>query len=127
MIRLRPKEEGEFEAAQSRELAAQPGHAAPADWIEGARVNLSAVERRAATLTTRRTVKKEWQAAWLVKAITLIDLTTLAGDDTPARVERLCAKAQESAPRATSSRRSGSTRCRRSAPSASTRPWWRRR
>jgi len=64
------------------------------EWVEGARVNLSAVERRAATLTTRRTVKKEWQAAWLVKAITCMDLTTLAGDDTPARVERLCAKAR---------------------------------
>jgi deoxyribose-phosphate aldolase len=64
------------------------------EWIEGARVNLSAVERRAATLTTRRTVKKNWQAAWLVKAITCIDLTTLAGDDTAARVARLCAKAK---------------------------------
>jgi deoxyribose-phosphate aldolase len=64
------------------------------EWIEAARVNLSAVERRAATLTTRRTVKKNWQAAWLVKAITCIDLTTLAGDDTPARVARLCAKAK---------------------------------
>jgi deoxyribose-phosphate aldolase len=64
------------------------------EWIEGARVNLSAVERRAATLITRRTVKKQWQAAWLVKAITCIDLTTLAGDDTPARVARLCAKAR---------------------------------
>jgi deoxyribose-phosphate aldolase len=62
--------------------------------VESARVNLSAVERRAATLTTRRSVKKEWQAAWLVKAITCMDLTTLAGDDTPARVERLCAKAK---------------------------------
>jgi deoxyribose-phosphate aldolase len=64
------------------------------DWFDSARVNLSAVERRAATLTTRRTVKKEWQAAWLVKAITCIDLTTLAGDDTPGRVRRLCAKAK---------------------------------
>jgi deoxyribose-phosphate aldolase len=64
------------------------------DWVEAARVNLSAVERRAATLITRRTVKKEWQAAWLVKAITCLDLTTLAGDDTPGRVERLCAKAK---------------------------------
>jgi deoxyribose-phosphate aldolase len=62
-------------------------------WIEGARVNPRATERRAQTMTTRRTVKKEWQAAWLVKAITLIDLTTLAGDDTPRRVERLCSKA----------------------------------
>jgi deoxyribose-phosphate aldolase len=58
------------------------------------RVNRSAVERRAATLVARRTVKKEWQAAWLLKAITLIDLTTLQGDDTPGTVERLCAKAR---------------------------------
>ncbi|KGM32315.1 deoxyribose-phosphate aldolase [Inquilinus limosus MP06] len=64
------------------------------DWVEAARVNLSAAERRAATLTTRRTVKKEYQAAWLVKAITCMDLTTLAGDDTPGRVQRLCAKAR---------------------------------
>ena len=64
------------------------------DWIEEVRVNRSAVERRAATLRTRRTVKKEWQAAWLLRAITLVDLTTLAGDDTPGRVRRLCAKAR---------------------------------
>src|SRR5690606_991317 len=62
-------------------------------WVRDARVNRSAVERRAATLTTRRSIKKQWQAAWLLKAITLIDLTTLAGDDTPGRVRRLCAKA----------------------------------
>ncbi|MEW9834427.1 deoxyribose-phosphate aldolase [Mesorhizobium marinum] len=61
--------------------------------FESVQVNLSAVERRAATLPTRRTVKKEYQAAWLVKALTCIDLTTLAGDDTPGRVQRLCAKA----------------------------------
>jgi deoxyribose-phosphate aldolase len=65
-----------------------------ADWFDAMEVNLSAAERRAATLTTRRSVKKEWQAAWLVKAIQLIDLTTLAGDDTPGRVQRLCAKAR---------------------------------
>jgi deoxyribose-phosphate aldolase len=64
------------------------------DWVEEARVNRSAVERRTATLRTRRTVKKEWQAAWLLRAITLIDLTTLSGDDTPGRVRRLCAKAR---------------------------------
>jgi deoxyribose-phosphate aldolase len=64
------------------------------DWLEGARANLSAIERRAATLTSRRSVKKAWQAAWLVKAITCMDLTTLAGDDTPGRVRRLCAKAR---------------------------------
>jgi deoxyribose-phosphate aldolase len=62
--------------------------------FEAVQVNLSAVERRAATLPTRRTVKKEYQAAWLVKALTCIDLTTLAGDDTPGRVQRLCAKAR---------------------------------
>ena len=71
-----------------------PGVALKPDWFEEVGVNTSAVERRAATLTTRRTVKKEWQAAWLVKAITCIDLTTLAGDDTPGRVRRLCAKAR---------------------------------
>ncbi len=59
------------------------------------RINLSAVERRAATLGTRRTVKKDWQAAWLLKAITCIDLTTLAGDDTPGKVQRLAAKARQ--------------------------------
>ena len=63
--------------------------------VAAVRVNLSAVERRAATLPTRRTVKKEWQAAWLVRAIECIDLTTLSGDDTEGRVERLCAKARK--------------------------------
>jgi deoxyribose-phosphate aldolase len=62
--------------------------------VLGPTVNLSAVERRTATLPTRRSVKKEFQAAWLVKAIQCIDLTTLAGDDTPARVHRLCVKAR---------------------------------
>ena len=57
-------------------------------------VNRSAVERRVATLTGRRTVKKEYQAAWLLKAITMIDLTTLAGDDTQGNVMRLCNKAK---------------------------------
>jgi deoxyribose-phosphate aldolase len=64
------------------------------DWIEDVRVNRSAVERRAATLRTRRTVKKAWQAAWLLRAVTLMDLTTLSGDDTAGRVRRLCAKAR---------------------------------
>ncbi len=71
-----------------------PGVPFEPDWIEQVRVNRSAVERRAATLRTRRTVKKEWQAAWLLRAITLIDLTTLSGDDTAGRVRRLCAKAR---------------------------------
>ena len=71
-----------------------PGMHLELDWVEEIRVNRSAVERRAATLRTRRTVKKEWQAAWLLRAITLTDLTTLSGDDTPDRVRRLCAKAR---------------------------------
>lgn len=62
--------------------------------VRGMRVNRSAVERRAATLPTRRTVKKEWQAAWLLRAISCMDLTTLAGDDTDGNVRRLCAKAR---------------------------------
>jgi len=65
-----------------------------ADVIPLIRVNRSAVERRAATIPTRRTVKKAYQAAWLLRAITCIDLTTLSGDDTPGTVERLCAKAR---------------------------------
>jgi deoxyribose-phosphate aldolase len=71
-----------------------PGMPLELDWIEEVRVNRSAVERRAATLRTRRTVKREWQAAWLLRAVTLMDLTTLSGDDTPGRVRRLCAKAR---------------------------------
>jgi deoxyribose-phosphate aldolase len=73
--------------------ARNPGTPLDLDWVRAIRVNRSAVERRAATIPTRRTVKKEWQAAWLLRAITLIDLTTLAGDDTPGNVRRLCAKA----------------------------------
>ncbi len=57
------------------------------------RVNTSAVERRAQSHVARRTVKKDWQAAWLLRAITCMDLTTLSGDDTDDRVRRLCAKA----------------------------------
>ena len=57
-------------------------------------VNLSACERRAATLLNRRSVKKAHQAAWLLKALTCIDLTTLAGDDTEQRVRRLARKAR---------------------------------
>ena len=63
------------------------------EWVNNVQVNLSAVERRTATLIKRRSVKKEYQAAWLLKAITLIDLTTLSGDDTYGKVDRLCEKA----------------------------------
>ena len=72
-----------------------PGMPLELDWLGEVRVNRSAVERRGATLGTRRSVKKEWQAAWLLRAVTLMDLTTLAGDDTPGRVRRLCAKARQ--------------------------------
>src|SRR3712207_1106947 len=72
-----------------------PGTPLHLEWVREQRVNRSAVERRAATIGTRRTVKKEWQAAWLLRAVTLMDLTTLAGDDTPGRVRRLCAKARQ--------------------------------
>jgi deoxyribose-phosphate aldolase len=64
------------------------------DWVEEIQVNTSAVERRAASLGGRRSVKKEWQAAWLLRAIACMDLTTLSGDDSADRVRRLCAKAR---------------------------------
>jgi len=78
-----------------RFIPRNPGIPLELDWVGDVRVNRSAVERRAATLGTRRTVKKEWQAAWLLRAVTLMDLTTLSGDDTPGRVRRLCAKARQ--------------------------------
>jgi deoxyribose-phosphate aldolase len=65
-----------------------------ADWFDSVSINTSAAERRAATLPGRRTVKKDFQAAWLARAITCIDLTTLSGDDTAGRVQRLCVKAR---------------------------------
>jgi deoxyribose-phosphate aldolase len=63
-------------------------------WLKQVAVNRSAAERRTTTLTARRTVKKQWQAAWLLKAVSCLDLTTLAGDDTPGKIHRLCAKAR---------------------------------
>lgn len=94
-----------------RVTSSQNGHSAEAvaahDWprnagmpldlgiVEQVQANRSAIERRADTLAKRRTVKKEWQAGWLLRAITSIDLTTLAGDDTPGNVLRLCAKARQ--------------------------------
>ncbi len=72
-----------------------PGEPLNMDIISEIHVNKSAVERRAATMGKRRTVKKQWQAAWLIKAVTCIDLTTLSGDDTPGNVLRLCAKAKQ--------------------------------
>jgi len=78
-----------------RSLHPNRGTSLNLDWVESVRVNTSAVERRAATLVTRRTVKKDWQVAWLLRAITCMDLTTLSGDDTDERVRRLCAKARQ--------------------------------
>jgi deoxyribose-phosphate aldolase len=71
-----------------------PGFPLDLDWLRQIRMNRSALERRAATIGTRRSVKKDWQSAWLLRAITMIDLTTLNSDDTDGRVERLCAKAR---------------------------------
>ena len=75
--------------------ARNPGMALDLDWVTRAQANSSAIERRATTLGGRRSVKKEFQAAWLLKAVSLIDLTTLSGDDTAGRVQRLCAKARQ--------------------------------
>ncbi|UWQ91568.1 deoxyribose-phosphate aldolase [Aliisedimentitalea scapharcae] len=72
-----------------------PGMALNLDWVRAVQANTSAVERRAATLPGRRSVKKDYQAAWMLKAISCIDLTTLSGDDTVGRVRRLCAKARQ--------------------------------
>jgi deoxyribose-phosphate aldolase len=75
-----------------RPLTRNTGIPLDLNWVRDVRVNTSAVERRAQTQTARRTVKKEWQAAWLLRAITCMDLTTLSGDDTDERVRRLCSK-----------------------------------
>ncbi|MEX0286651.1 MAG: deoxyribose-phosphate aldolase [Paracoccaceae bacterium] len=72
-----------------------PGMELDLEWVRTVQANTSAIERRAATLPGRRSVKKDWQAAWLLRAISCIDLTTLSGDDTEARVQRLCAKARQ--------------------------------
>jgi deoxyribose-phosphate aldolase len=84
-----------FAANPLSNLQRNPGTPLTLAWFEGHQVNTSAAERRAATIGTRRSIKKEYQAAWLVKALQCIDLTTLAGDDTPGRVHRLCSKARQ--------------------------------
>ncbi|MEM6758125.1 MAG: deoxyribose-phosphate aldolase [Pseudomonadota bacterium] len=71
-----------------------PGMPLDLDWVAAVQANTSAIERRCATLPGRRSVKKDHQAAWLCRAISCMDLTTLSGDDTARRVERLCAKAR---------------------------------
>ncbi|MEM7568417.1 MAG: deoxyribose-phosphate aldolase [Pseudomonadota bacterium] len=75
--------------------ARNPGTALDLDVVASVRANRAAIDRRIASLAGRRSVKKQWQAAWLLKAISCIDLTTLAGDDTTGRVRRLCAKARQ--------------------------------
>lgn len=79
----------------SRSLLSNTGIPLDLNWLQEVRVNTSAVERRAQSQVARRTVKKEWQAAWLLRAISCMDLTTLSGDDTEERVRRLCAKAKQ--------------------------------
>lgn len=83
---------GEIAQLDGRPLLANRGIPLNLEWVHEVRVNTSAVERRAQSHTARRTVKKDWQAAWLLRAITCMDLTTLSGDDTDERVRRLCAK-----------------------------------
>ncbi len=92
-IRPKSKKNGAHPTPHTHER--NPGIPLDLGWVRATRVNLSAVERRAATMGTRRSVKKDWQAAWLLRAITCIDLTTLSGDDTPGNVQRLCAKARQ--------------------------------
>ena len=77
-----------------RPLVSNRGIPLNLDWVQQVRVNTSAVERRAQSHVARRTVKKDWQAAWLLRAVSCMDLTTLSGDDTEERVRRLCAKAR---------------------------------
>src|ERR1700758_4096672 len=79
-------------------LLANSGIPLDLNWIGDVRVNPSAVERRTQSHVARRTVKKDWQAAWLLRAISCMDLTTLSGDDTDERVRRLCAKAKHPLP-----------------------------
>src|SRR5881227_1681027 len=78
-----------------RPLLSNRGMPLNLEWVKQVRVNTSAVERRAQTHVARRTVKKDWQAAWLLRAASCMDLTTLSGDDTEERVRRLCAKARQ--------------------------------
>ena len=77
------------------EVKRNTGVSLDASWFDQHQVNTSAAERRAISLSARRSVKKEYQAAFLVKALQCMDLTTLAGDDTQGRVQRLCAKARQ--------------------------------
>ena len=90
-----PGSSGAIATLCGRRLLSNRGIPLNLDWVDQVRINTSAVERRAQSHIARRTVKKEWQAAWLLRAITCMDLTTLSGDDTEERVRRLCAKARQ--------------------------------
>ena len=81
-------------APHGHNLPRNPGMALDLDWVEAVRANTSAIERRTKSLVARRTAKKDYQAAWLLRAVACIDLTTLSGDDTEGRVRRLCEKAK---------------------------------
>ena len=85
---------GPIATLAGRPLISNRGIPLNLDWVQQVRVNTSAVERRAQSHVARRTVKKDWQAAWLLRAVSCMDLTTLSGDDTEERVRRLCAKAR---------------------------------
>jgi len=89
-----PGSHGPIATLAGRPLVSNRGIPLNLDWVQQVRVNTSAVERRAQSHTARRTVKKDWQAAWLLRAVSCMDLTTLSGDDTEERVRRLCAKAR---------------------------------
>jgi deoxyribose-phosphate aldolase len=90
--RFGPSSGPAFATLAGRPLLPNAGIPLSLDWVREVRINASAIERRAQSQVARRTVKKEWQAAWLLRAITCMDLTTLSGDDTDERVRRLCAK-----------------------------------
>ncbi len=90
-----PEHSDAIASLNGRPLLANKGIPLDLNWVQEVRVNTSAVERRAQSQVARRTVKKEWQAAWLLRAISCMDLTTLSGDDTDDRVRRLCAKGRQ--------------------------------
>jgi deoxyribose-phosphate aldolase len=86
---------GGFATLSGRALLPNSGIPLDLHWVREMQANTSAIERRAQSQVARRSVKKDWQAAWLLRAITCMDLTTLSGDDTDDRVRRLCAKARQ--------------------------------
>jgi deoxyribose-phosphate aldolase len=92
---LQPHGRDSIAVLAGRPLLPNSGIPLDLNWVQEVLVNTSAVERRAQSQVARRTVKKDWQAAWLLRAITCMDLTTLSGDDTDERVRRLCAKARQ--------------------------------